>query len=190
MTKVKEIWKPIPIRPEYEVSNFGNARTIDRWIITTHKTAKFPKRFFKSRPTILFNNGRGYLVLGTQIDLQKKNYYIHRLVAELFIHNPDNKKEVNHLDGNKSNNHVSNLEWVTREENRAHAVRTGLVARGERNGVSKLTDKQVLKIRSHKRYRGLTSKLAKKYNVSNSSIREILLGINWRHLIQNENETR
>lgn len=56
----------------------------------------------------------------------KKNYAVHRLVAESFIPNPDRKPIVNHIDGNKLNNDVSNLEWVTAGENRRHAVRTGL----------------------------------------------------------------
>ena len=65
-----------------------------------------------------------------QIDLYKQNIrthkYIHRLVAETFIPNPNNLSEINHIDGNKQNNLVSNLEWVSKKENAEHAIRTGL----------------------------------------------------------------
>ena len=72
------------------------------------------------------DDGRGY----DRVSLEEKPYRIHRLVAEAFIPNPLNLPEVNHKDGNKKNNCVENLEWVTHQENMAHAVKTGLF--GER----------------------------------------------------------
>ena len=68
----------------------------------------------------------GYKMALLSIDGKKKDYAIHRLVAEAFIPNPNNKPVVNHKDGNKLNNCVSNLEWTTYSENRTHAVKTGL----------------------------------------------------------------
>lgn len=72
-----------------------------------------------------FSNGYGFVCL--RKDGVNKNYSIHRLVAEAFIPNPLNLSDVNHKDGNKLNNHVSNLEWCTRSENLKHAVDIGLV---------------------------------------------------------------
>lgn len=71
-------------------------------------------------------NGR-YRVVSAMIDGKQKQFYVHRLIAEAFIPNPDNKPEVNHIDGNPANNRVENLEWATRSENANHAYRTGLI---------------------------------------------------------------
>lgn len=81
----------------------------------------------------------GYLYLNLWKDGKCKSKKIHRLVAEHFIKNPNNKPQVNHIDGNKLNNKVSNLEWCTAQENTMHAINTGLmklghfVQKGEKN---------------------------------------------------------
>ena len=64
-------------------------------------------------------NGKGY----GRISIGKKLMFVHRLVAELYVPNPENKPQVNHIDGNKLNNCAGNLEWVTNQENRDHAVK-------------------------------------------------------------------
>lgn len=77
------------------------------------------------KKNIVLKNGRttsGYYT----VSLNRKSFYIHRLVAEKFIPNPENKPCINHIDGDKSNNHISNLEWVTYSENMQHASKNGL----------------------------------------------------------------
>lgn len=77
-----------------------------------------------------FTNKKGYIVMSTRIGGRTGKtivFRLHRLVAEAFISNPENKPFVNHKDGNKSNNSVLNLEWVTNQENMQHAVRMNLV---------------------------------------------------------------
>ena len=66
------------------------------------------------------NHSQGYKTVA----LHRKNFFVHRLVAQTFIPNPHNKPQVNHIDGNRTNNHVSNLEWVTQSENEHHKVYT------------------------------------------------------------------
>lgn len=90
-------------------------------------------------------NGKGYL----RVSIGKKLYFVHRLVAEKYIPNPENKEQVNHKDGNKLNNHVDNLEWVTNQENRNHAVENNLHLQGEQCPWSKLTASDVRFIRQH-----------------------------------------
>lgn len=91
----------------------------------------------KIRPNI--NKNRGYLYARTS----NKNYQIHRLVASAFIPNPDNKPQVNHIDGNKLNNHVSNLEWVTSLENIRHSINNGSTKQMSKNeGNIKYTNMQ------------------------------------------------
>lgn len=98
-----EEWKPIK-GLHYEVSSFGNIRNSE-----SHKLiSQFDK------------NGEGYIRVNLFSNGKKKRYFIHRLVAETFIPNPENKPQVNHKDGNKQNNELSNLEWVTCSENGLH----------------------------------------------------------------------
>lgn len=109
-----------------EVSNLGNVRTKDavrefRFYDRHHKTFRKTLRLTKSHPMRKQDNRRGYFFVCAKENGRRKNLTIHRLVAEAFIPNPENKPEVNHIDGNPHNNHVSNLEWVTSSENRKHA---------------------------------------------------------------------
>lgn len=96
-------------------------------------------------PTI--TNTAGY----ASIRLPDKNHLIHRLVAQAFIPNPENKPQVNHKDGNKRNNNVTNLEWVTPKENVVHAVNTGLFKGTSR----KQTEFRAPDVREPNKYPGL-----------------------------------
>lgn len=88
------------------------------------------------------DNGCGYKIVGFSSGGKRKNFYVHRLVAWAFLPNQDKLPEVNHKDGNKSNNNVSNLEWVTGKENIQHALRNGLKPSGSQNWNHNLTGSQ------------------------------------------------
>ena len=109
-----EEWKPIEGHENYLISTIG--RCISKPRITVQKNGK--KRFFKGKIKTPHDNGTGYFAY--QID--GKTEYIHRLVAQTFLPNTENKKEVDHIDGNKSNNNIENLRWVTRSENLRNPV--------------------------------------------------------------------
>ena len=89
---------------------------------------------------------QGYLRFALWDNGTSKTVAVHRIVAEVYLENPDNKPVVNHIDGNPSNNRLENLEWSTIGENVRHAYDTGLASRGEDCTVAKLTEKQVLEI--------------------------------------------
>lgn len=122
-----EEWKDIPgFEGKYQISSFGNVKSVDR--ILPHKT--YGTWHIKERILKPHWNGQGnskYQCVHLQSGNGKMSCIsIHRLVAEAFIPNPDNLPQVNHIDGNKANNAVSNLEWATGQENTNHAWRTGL----------------------------------------------------------------
>lgn len=105
----------------YMVSDNGIIKSIDRKIMT-----KSGIRFFKGTKLKPYIDKDGYLRVGLHKNNTSKTIPIHRLVAETFIPNSENKPTVNHIDGNKQNNCVENLEWATYQENNVHAIRTGL----------------------------------------------------------------
>ena len=107
---------------------------------------------------------------------------VHRLVAMLFIPNPENKPQVNHIDGDKTNNCVENLEWVTNSENREHAVENNLIAKGDRLS-KKLTSEMAEAIRQEYIPRSKDRNqysLAAKYGVSHALIMKIINGKCWK----------
>ena len=105
-----EVWKDVKgYEGLYKVSNLG-----DVWSVT------------KNRKLIPCKHKRGYLLVKFTVNQKAKNFYVHRLVAEAFIENPNSKKEVNHKDGDKTNNRVENLEWCSGFENMIHSYESGL----------------------------------------------------------------
>lgn len=127
------------------------------------------------------DNGKGYKLVCLTVNKVRKNKYIHRLMAEHFIDNPDNKPLVNHIDGNKSNNTISNLEWCTLSENMQHASRTGLLADGERCHFSKLTAKDVIEIRHLNKIKVKRNIIIRNYNISPAQYHRIVNKELWKN---------
>lgn len=122
MITIKEEWKDIKnYEGLYQVSNLGNVKSLER-------NKSNGKGSVKTKEKILTQDitNWGYYRVALYKDGIRKYYKVHRLVAEAFILNPNNKEQVNHIDGNKLNNNVNNLEWNTRIENMNHARINGL----------------------------------------------------------------
>lgn len=113
-----EVWKDIPgYEGWYQVSNLGRVRSLDRVIEQWSRYGHTIHRDIKGQFLTPTDNGYGYMIVGLATNQIRRNYYVHQLVAEAFIPNPEGKSEVNHKDYDKTNNAASNLEWVTRLEN-------------------------------------------------------------------------
>ena len=148
-----EIWKPIKgYDGLYEVSNYGSIRSVDR---ITCNGKKLKSKVFSTKAK------ENYITCRLSKNGKVKSFRIHVLVAETFIPNPENKPCVNHIDGNKQNNRVENLEWVSYSENMKHAYKKGLV----KNINRKLTKEDIDYIVTQKGKKSCLV-LAKDFNVS------------------------
>lgn len=118
-----EIWKSIlGYENYYEVSNLGNVRSKYRQYVDSLGKNRIVKSKLLTKQLMI----TGYYKVDLKVNYINKIMTIHRLVAIAFIPNPDNKPTVNHIDGNKINNHITNLEWATFSENNKHALDNGL----------------------------------------------------------------
>lgn len=123
MNKTSEIWADIPgFEGAYQISNTGIIRSLDRKV-----NCRFGSYAIKKgkilKPSI---NGEGYYAVTLSKESKRQVRSIHRLLALAFLSNPKGKREVNHINGNKHDNRLENLEWVSSSENRKHAWDTGL----------------------------------------------------------------
>jgi hypothetical protein len=141
------------------------------------------KKEFKKKSYYLANNG--YLVCNLSVNGKNTTQLVHRIIAETLIPNPENKSQVNHINGKKLDNSVSNLEWLTCSENNFHKVEVLKKGYGEKVPSSKLTESQIQIIRDlysedNKTYN--QSFLSKRFNVSRGCIWRVVNNQTWNHL--------
>lgn len=120
----------------------------------------------------------------TNDDGERSNLYVHRAVAMAFLPNPQNKPHVNHKDNNPSNNTLSNLEWCTAKENRAHAAKQNRLPRlqGELNGSSKYTAELVKEIRRLYKNGWTQMQIKKEYGIPQPTISVMVRRTQWRNI--------
>ena len=185
---MKEIWKPIEgYEGLYEISNFGNVKSLARsWNFRDYGNGKV--QVVKSKEKILKNtiSNCGYM----QARLSKNNKHglksVHRLVAQAFIPNPENKSQVNHIDGNKQNNRVDNLEWCNNSENQLHAWKLGLQTPYWKGkfGKDHIQSKKVMQYDKNKNLIKIwdsVNEASKTLNIDDASISRCCLHYKYRH---------
>lgn len=175
-----EIWKPVlGYEGQYEVSNKGRVRS---------HVAKRPLHILSQ-----YRRKDGYLQVQLKVNQKPNNRLVHTLVDEAFNGPRVSGFEVNHVDGNKANNLIENLERITHQQNAAHAHQSGLVGdrKGEANSFAKLTAEKVRRIRaemfaakSPSGYvrRGARAEIAGRYGIAPRTVSGLMDGTNWRHL--------
>lgn len=171
MPDIKEEWRDIEgFEGFYQVSNIGRVRRL----LDRHQNSLDRNIILKPQ-----TDRNGYKTVYLSKNNNRKIIHIHRLVAIGFLPNPDNKRCVNHKDGNKANNRVENLEWCTYSENTIHALenRLKIPERGEDVHNAALTNEQADAIRKEYIFRSKEHNLftlAQKYGVSPSTIHLIV----------------
>lgn len=178
---MEKIWKRIPGYSLYEASNYGEIKTFN-W-----KNSGIERIM---RPA-MDPSGHLRTMLKRDLDGKIHTVKVHRIIAQTFIPNPENKPMVNHINGIPNDNRVHNLEWSTASENSLHSYRiTGRSSnKGENNPSATLTDAQVIEIRANYEFgkkgkKGVTKQqLADKYGCRVSAIKQVVQRKTWKHLL-------
>jgi transcriptional regulator of met regulon len=172
-----EVWKEIDgYAGVYFVSNYGNVKSIDHFLEGRLGSGKQNGRILKQQICV-----KGYSRVSLSNNSKKFTTGAHRLVALSFIPNPENKPQVNHINGIKTDNRVENLEWCTNSENQLHAVKNKLTnpPTGEKHHLSKLRNEDVIKARACFEIGFSNKELAKDYGVSQTAMSKILRRITY-----------
>lgn len=176
---VNEIWKKVEgYENIYEVSNHGNIQSIDHFVVGKKSRTQ------KGRVLSVSISTKGYHQVSLSLLGRRFHTGVHRLVAKAFLANPDNKEQVNHKDGNKSNNHVSNLEWATNQENIIHAYKNNLVKLnyGEKHHQCRFTNNQIKELK-RKLANGVSgSSISKEYKISQAAVSQIKKGKTYKNI--------
>ena len=160
---MNEIWEWIEgYEGKYQVSNLGRVRSVDRW------RANRSNGYIQKGQILKANLDHGYERVNLYKNGKMKHCRVHRLVAQTFLENPFGKEQVNHIDGNKRNNRLDNLEWCTPKENNQHAIDNKLKSLESSN-------KEIYCFQNGKTYKSLTL-AAKELGLYKSNICKVCKG--------------
>jgi len=171
---VEEIWKTVPSNDDYAVSNFGHIKRT-RWVNGAKRAGR----------SLGYNCESGYREVAFYDTKHRKTVrLIHQVVAEAFLGPCPPGKEINHKDGNKRNNRLDNLEYVTPSQNIRHAIETGLLVpvRGTQVSTSVLTNRQVRRIRERFKKGASMSDIARRLKIGLTTVSDIVNRRTWTHI--------
>ncbi|MGH0601491.1 NUMOD4 domain-containing protein [Bacillus mycoides] len=177
-----EVWRDIKgYEGYYKVSNKGRILSLERPIVRCGRNQVLKQRILKSH----LNKQINYTYTFLTINKDSKRFYIHRLVAEAFVENPDNKPFVNHKNGIRNDNDYKNLEWVTQKENVRHAFETGLNSCNKKVGQYSLDG---ILLNTYDSVRQASRSLGKGLNAAGNissccnGRKKTLYGYKWKHI--------
>jgi hypothetical protein len=175
-----EIWKDVKgWEGLYQVSSLGRFKSLSREK-TIGKNGKMIIKSFIMKQ----NEVKGYLSIIFYKNGVIEKHQSHRVVANNFIENLENKRTVNHINGNKKDNKINNLEWLSDSEQQKHAIKIGLREKtlGEKSNFSKLNEKLVKEIRELHKKNVKCKEIASIYNVCKNNIYSIVNNKTWKHI--------
>lgn len=183
--ETEEIWKAIPgFEGYYEASTLGQIRGVDRTVTALNRWGSITERRLKGRVLLTYpHSAGGYRMSCLTKDGKHCMDTTHAYVAATFLGPRPEKHDVNHIDGNKANNRVDNLEYTTRKGNMGHAQDTGLWDnRGEKNGQAKATESQILAAHADMVAGATISKAAAANGLTVGQLTKVRSGKKWQHL--------
>jgi hypothetical protein len=181
----EEIWRPIEGLKDgfydglYEVSNLGRFKMLPRVLNCTNGQRTTKEKI------VTGCNSNGYRRVVLKKDRIRLQIDLHILIARTFIPNPNNYPQVNHIDANKANNEVSNLEWCTQKMNANHALGLGLlkITRGSERSTAKLTEDKVVAIREmYKTGLFTMCMLSQMFSVGKTAVQNVINRTKWAHV--------
>lgn len=172
---MEEIWKPIPNFKGYEISNTGQIRSY-------HSDGSGFRKLLDEPHILKPGNNRGYYMVTLVRNQVKHSFTVHRLVLETFIGNKPKGKQARHLNGNKRDNRIENLQWGTAKENANDKTIHGTKAKGEKINTNKLTKTQITEIREQFNSGRSANSIAKIYSIHIRTVYKIINKETWAWL--------
>lgn len=172
-----ERWLPVlGFQDTYEVSDQGRVRSLPRW-----SKSRYPTPWLRPGRVLKPNQGNRYSQVKLHADGKKANLLVHVLVLEAFVGPRPGRAQANHVNGNRRDNRLANLEWVSPSANVRHSWDTGLSQpiRGSRHCNAKLTEQQALEVFHAK---GKQRDIARRFGVSQTAVWQIKAKRYWKHI--------
>lgn len=177
MENSKEIWAGVPgYENSYMISTFGRVKSLPKVVVDPNGRVRHYNELIMKQQVV---NKYGHLKVSFRKNNERKEFLVHRLVLMSFDRMPVDNEEALHKDGNPKNNFIENLKWGTSKENSQDSLLHGTIARGKDLPQTKLSEDDVIKIRSDRR---TSTEIANEFNISPRHVRAIKSKIYWKYI--------